>query len=119
MHASAQFGFVVEYVKDIEAARRFYEDVLGLRAQRTHPTFVQFDHFAIASDEPMAGTGAPEVYWLVDDAEQAFRDVSAAATVVLPLRKMPFGTVFGVADPDGQPQYLLELAKNRPSRPVP
>jgi hypothetical protein len=30
--------------------------------QRSHPTFVQFDEFAIASGEPMAGKGEPELY---------------------------------------------------------
>jgi hypothetical protein len=38
--------------------------------------------------------------------------------VVLPLRQAPYGKVFGVRDPDGQPQFLLELAARRPSQPV-
>ena len=111
------FGFVVQYVKDIAAARRFYEGVMGLQVQRSHPSFVQFDKFAIASDEPMAGRGEPELYWLVDDAEAAFAALSKRAEVTLPLKQQPFGTVFGIRDPDGQSRYLLELAKNRPSQP--
>ena len=31
---------------------------------------------------------------------------------------MPFGKVFAVNDPDGRPRYLLELARERPSRPA-
>lgn len=120
MSDQPRFGFVVEYVKDIQAAKRFYEDVMGLKAERVHPTYVQFEHFAIASDAPMAGGGgAREIYWLVPDAERAFRALSAVAEIVLPLEQRPFGTVFGVSDPDGQPQFLLQLAVNRPSRPVP
>ena len=111
-----QFGFVVQYVKDIAAARRFYEEVMGLPVQRSHPTFVQFDKFAIASDEPMAGQGEPELYWLVDDAEAAIAKLSRKAEVSLPLKEQPFGKVFGIRDADGEPRYLLELAKNRPSR---
>jgi catechol 2,3-dioxygenase-like lactoylglutathione lyase family enzyme len=118
MPDGTRFGFVVEYVKDIEEARRFYEGVLGLRVEREHPTFVQFEHFALASDEPMAGKGEPEVYWLVGNAKRAFDEISRAAEVVLPLQQKPFGQVFGVRDPDGQPRYLLELAANRPSRPA-
>jgi catechol 2,3-dioxygenase-like lactoylglutathione lyase family enzyme len=118
MSTTPQFGFVVTYVTDIEAATRFYTDVLGLTIERRAPTFVQFDHFAIASDEPMTGNGAPELYWLVDDAEAAFNDLSRTAEVTLPLTTKPFGTVFGVNDPDGHPRYVLELAKHRPSQPA-
>lgn len=118
MQDRPRFGFVVEYVKDIDAAKRFYEGVLGLQAERTHATYVQFEHFAIASDQPMAGGAGREIYWLVSDAESTFREVSAAADVILPLRQVPFGKVFGIRDPDGQPQYLLELATNRPSQPT-
>jgi len=112
------FGFVLEYVPDVAAATRFYVDVLGLKVEREHPTFVQFDRFAIASDESMGGRGEPELYWLVDDAEAAFRELGGQAEVVMPLRTMPFGKVFAVGDPAGRPRYLLEFARDRPSRPV-
>lgn len=112
-----QFGFVIEYVKDVEAARRFYVEVLGLEVERYSPAFVQFDTFAIAGDEPMASDGEPELFWLVDDAEAAFRDLSQKAEVSFPLKQMPFGKVFGIKNLAGQPRYLLELAKDRPSQP--
>ena len=54
------FGFVVEYVPDIQTAKRFYIDVLGLDVERDHPTFVQFRHFAIANDESLSGSRDPE-----------------------------------------------------------
>ena len=116
MSSKPQFGFVIEYVKDIEAAKHFYVEVLKLKVERYHPTFVQFDTFAIASDEPMAGNGKPELYWLVDDVEAAFSDLSQKAEVSLPLQQMPFGKVFGIKDLDGRTRYLLELAKDRPSQ---
>ncbi len=118
MNNKPRFGFVVEYVSDIEAATRFYVDVLGLEVERSHPTFVQFDTFALASDEPMAGGGEPELYWLVEDAKAAFNDLSSKAEVTLPLTQMPFGKVFGIEDPAGRPRYLLELAPDRPSQRV-
>jgi catechol 2,3-dioxygenase-like lactoylglutathione lyase family enzyme len=123
MATEPRFGFPLEYVSDIEAVRRFYVDVLGLEVEREHPTFVQFRdragaNFAIASDESMGGGADLELYWLVDDAEAAFSDLSQKAEVSLPLRQMPFGKVFGIKDPAGQPRYLLERAQDRPSRRV-
>jgi len=34
MSVRPRFGFVVEYVTDIEAAKRFYLDVMGLEVER-------------------------------------------------------------------------------------
>ncbi len=118
MDHQPQFGFVVEYVTDIEAAQRFYVDVLGFKVERYHPTFIQFDHFAIASDESLSGTRAPEMYWLVDDAEAALAALSQVTEISIPLRQMPFGKVFAVKDPTGQLCFLLEFARNRPSQPA-
>jgi catechol 2,3-dioxygenase-like lactoylglutathione lyase family enzyme len=118
MSIKPKFGFALEYVKDVEAAKRFYVEVLGLDVERYHPTYVQFDSFAIASDESLGGRGEPELYWLVDDADAAFAELAPKAEVTLPLKQMPFGKVFAIKDPAGRPRFLLELAKDRPSRPV-
>jgi catechol 2,3-dioxygenase-like lactoylglutathione lyase family enzyme len=72
MSEKPKFGFVVEYVKDIEASKQFYVDVLGLKVEREHPTYVQFETFAIASDEPVGGEAGEEVFWIVDVAEGAY-----------------------------------------------
>ena len=118
MSSEPHFGFVLEYVTDIESAKRFYTDVLGIQVQRTSPNFVQFDHFAIANDASMSGTRKPEVYWTVDDAAAAFHDLAAKTEVIMPLKDMPFGKVFGIKDPAGEPLYLVEFARNRPSVPA-
>jgi predicted enzyme related to lactoylglutathione lyase len=123
MTTTARFGFALEYVTDIDSVKRFYVDVLGLEVEREAPSFVQFKNqagatFAIASDESLGGTRETELYWLVEDAEAAFRDLSPQAEVSLPLREMPFGKVFGIRDPAGQPLYLIELAQHRPSQAV-
>ena len=48
MASKPTFGFALAYVKDIEAAKQFYGDVLGMEVARAAPVFVQFkDHFAI------------------------------------------------------------------------
>jgi catechol 2,3-dioxygenase-like lactoylglutathione lyase family enzyme len=118
-----RFGFVVAYVKDVAAAKRFYVEVLGLEVDRDHPTFVQFrdpagSYFAVASDESLSGENEPELYWLVDDAAAAQQALAEKAEISLPLEERPFGKVFAVRDPDGQQRFLLELARNRPSRQV-
>ncbi len=113
-----QFGFVLEYVTDIEAAKRFYVEVVGLEVERYHPVFVQFHNFAIASDESLSGTREPEVYWLVEDAEAAFKALSPKAEVTMPLTQKPFGKVFSIKDPAGRPLFLIQLAQDRPSKPV-
>ena len=118
MSNKAKFGFVLEYVTDIEAAKRFYVEVLGLEVERYSPMFIQFNNFAIASDESMSATRVPEVYWLVEDAEAAFKDFSSKGEISMALKQMPFGKVFGIKDPAGQPQYLVEFVKDRPSQPV-
>lgn len=118
MALHAKLGFVVEYVDDIQAAARFYTDVLGLVVQRRHPSFVQFETFALAADEPLTGGGEREVYWLVDDAEAAVREMSGKVEISRPLEQMAFGKVFAVTDPDGHPCYILELAATRPSEKV-
>jgi catechol 2,3-dioxygenase-like lactoylglutathione lyase family enzyme len=118
MSNKPKFGFHLEYVSDIEAARRFYADVLGLKVERISPDFVQFHHFAIASDESMSGTRDPEVYWIVEDAQTAFDDISQKAEVIMPLKQMPFGKVFGIKDAADQPLYIIEFADDRPSQPA-
>jgi len=112
-----QFGFTVVNVKDIQASKRFYTEVLGLKVQREAPTFIQFEHFAIATDNPTA-TLATELYWLVDDAEAAHRDVTACGGACSSLETTPFGRLFTLRDPDGHVRFVLELAASRPSKPV-
>jgi catechol 2,3-dioxygenase-like lactoylglutathione lyase family enzyme len=107
---------VVVYVKDIAASKRFHTDVLGLRVEREAPNFVAFEHFALATDERLTSGKEPELYWLVDDAEAALREVREKnATIEPALETKPFGKVFGVRDPDGGTRLVLELARNRPS----
>jgi predicted enzyme related to lactoylglutathione lyase len=123
--SKAHFAFALEYVANIDTATRFFVDVLGLEIDRAAPDFVQFKAgngatYAIASDKPMDGSnvGVPELWWVVEDAEAAFGEMSRAAQVKMPLRQMPFGTCFGINDPSGQVHYMVELAGQRPSQPV-
>ena len=123
MATNARFAFPIEYTKDIDGTKRFFTDVLGLQLDRDHPTFVQFKDasgaaYAIASDAPMDKGDAPELWWTVDNAEQALAEMSQKAELAMPLREMPFGKCFGIKDPTGQVHYLLEFAAQRPSQEV-
>jgi predicted enzyme related to lactoylglutathione lyase len=118
MTISPKFGFVIEYVTDIEAARRFYTEVVGIKIERFAPNYIQFQNFAIASDESLSGNRDPEIYWLVEDADAAYNELSQKSEIVMALKQMPFGKVFGIKDPTGRPLFLLEFAQNRPSQAV-
>jgi predicted enzyme related to lactoylglutathione lyase len=115
--STPEFAFALEYVTDIETAKRFYVEVMGFEIGREAAEFIQFKElFAVASDESMDGGTGLELYWTVDDAEAAFKDLSEKAELTLPLTAKPFGKVFGVKDPSGAPRYLVEFARNRPSQ---
>jgi len=116
MKSQPRFGFVVTYVDHLEEAKRFYVETLGLGVEREAPNFVQFEHFALATDASMDGRRQPELYWLVPDAQAAFEDLQTRAPISKALEELPFGKVFGVRDPMGQPRYFLELSSSRPSR---
>lgn len=123
MAGQTGFAFALEYVDDVQAAKQFFVEVLGLEVEREAPTFVQFKaangaSYAIASDEPMDTRGAPELWWLVDDVEAAFTRMARGAEVSQPLVQKSFGKCFGLRDPSGQVHYVLEFVPQRPSQPV-
>ena len=119
MNNQPKFAFILEYVSDINQARQFYEQVLGLQVERVSPAWIQFsDHLAIGSDEAFTTQREPEVYYTVEDADASYRSLAAKCQVVLPLVQKPFGKVFGIQDPAGRPLYIVEFATNRPSQAV-
>jgi catechol 2,3-dioxygenase-like lactoylglutathione lyase family enzyme len=123
MSLNARFGMVIEYADDLAGTRRFLVDVLGLRVEREAPNFIQLTDgrggtFAIANDEALSGSRDPELYWVVEDAAAAYREVSASAQIARPLEQLPFGKVFGIRDPNGQTHFVIEFAQNRPSAAV-
>lgn len=118
-----RFGFVLEYVEDVNEAKSFYTDILGLKVSRESPEFIQFADtaavgWAIASDASMSGEAKPETYWIVEDIAALEKSLSGRVKITHPLEKRPFGQVFGIIDPAGETQYLVEFAKERPSNEV-
>ena len=113
MNTTPTFGFVLEFVTNIEESRRFYADVLGLGVRREHPDFVQFDNFAITTGAFFGRQEPPALYWLVDNAAAAYGDVCARTRPSIPLTPMPFGHLFAVDDPDGMRRFVLQLTGER------
>jgi catechol 2,3-dioxygenase-like lactoylglutathione lyase family enzyme len=117
MSTNLRFGFAVTNVKDIAKAKRFYTEVLGLKVEREAPNFIQFEHFAVASDNPDA-TSPIELYWLVDDADTARRELAAQGANCSGVDAKPFGKLFTVKDPEGGERFVVEFAASRPSKSV-
>ena len=117
MSVNLKFGFAVANVKDIAQAKRFHTEVLGLKVQREAPNYIQFESFAIASDNPEA-TSPIELYWLVDDADAAHRELTARGATCSAVDNKPFGKVFTTKDPDGGERFILQLSASRPSKTV-
>ncbi|HEX5479352.1 MAG TPA: VOC family protein [Dehalococcoidia bacterium] len=118
MAIKATFAFALRYVEDIDAARRFYTEVLGMTPERVAPTFVQFGAFALASDERVGAREETELYWSIDDAAAAHGELSGAGREVTSIREMPFGKVFTVRDAAGLECFLIEFVAERPSERV-
>jgi hypothetical protein len=75
--------------------------------------------FGISVDTTSVFPGAStELYWLVDDAAGAHRELSNQGAAPGPIDTKPFGKLFSVKDPEGEPRWILELAAARPSKPV-
>ena len=115
MAIKATFAFALRYVGDIDAARRFYTEVLGMTPERAAPTFVQFGAFALASDERVGERAGEELYWSIDDAAAAHAELAGAGREVTAVREMRFGKVFTVRDASGRECFLIEFVAQRPS----
>lgn len=105
-------GFVIRHVPDIEAAKAFYRDALGLAIEGESPDFVQFANsggatFALG---PVAAGEPIELWWYVDDADAAHAALrQAGVAIVEPPTDQPFGRSLVVKDPAGNNVYLLQL----------
>lgn len=118
--------YLVLVVSDVERSVRFWRDVVGAEHQHTAGDYAQFRvgevRLGLFGAEAMAHTlGRPvsvpaagaagfEVGFLVDDVDEAFRDlVDGGAQPVTEPADRPWGqrTAY-VADPDG---YLIELVR--------
>ena len=118
----------VIFVRDMEASRRFYEDLLGQKVKDYFGRFVGYEggfgiweaEFAhqLIYDQPLEesgtlGRGNLELYFETEDIEEAWSRFSEAAfELVHPMIEQPWGQrVFRLYDPDG---HIVELGEPLP-----
>ena len=123
-----KFQSSVIFVKDVEASRRFYEELLGQEVLMDHGPNVGFvggfaiwqvDHahqmiFGRSPDErSQLGQGNCELYFEADDLDAMGARLSdAGVQFVHPLREQPWGQrVFRLYDPDG---HIVEFGEPMP-----
>ncbi|SRR6266567_6719778 len=116
-----ELNFVMLYVTDVEKAIPFYTEKLGLSIEDQLEGFVQFKQpqgtgaiLALAQK----GDGRPvqnaELWWLVDDADATFAELSAKdVKIAQPLQDEPFGRTFAIQDPFGNTLYMMKLLSHQ------
>jgi catechol 2,3-dioxygenase-like lactoylglutathione lyase family enzyme len=100
-----EFSGITHTVSDIEAAKAFYEDILGFEPGPAYaPTNWQSyrcqEGVFFAIGLPPGSTD--ETSFVVEDVEALWLRVKDRVTVIHPLEKTPWGTYrFVIEDPDG------------------
>jgi predicted enzyme related to lactoylglutathione lyase len=104
-----EFAFVFHPVTDIARARKFYEDLLGLKIGlqiefAPGQWWIEYDVAgqAIAISNAMSGTPASSLTLEVADLDAALATARAAgATIAFDVMEFPPCRMFAVKDPDG------------------
>jgi predicted enzyme related to lactoylglutathione lyase len=106
-------SFIIRHVPDIDEARGFYTDKLGLVVEAQQEGFVQFASpggatFALSRDQ---GAGEPiELWWFVENADATHDALRARGVeIAAPPKDEPFGRAFSIKDPSGNTVYLLQV----------
>ena len=108
-------GYVILYVRDLDKAKTFYTDTLGLTVVEAHsgPAFVSLrtaNGSWIALQDKAAGQfppkdeqpGAVELSFEAEDVDGTYRQWKAAGVeIVAEPMDMPFGRYFMAKDPEG------------------
>src|SRR2546423_5338847 len=97
-------NFVMLYVPDIEQARAFYTEKLGLVVEDQQPGFVQFKQhagmgaiFALEEDASASPYQCVELWWMVDNADATYATlVSNGVESANQPTDEPFGRAFTV-----------------------
>ena len=104
-----EFAFVFHPVTDVARARKFYEGLLGLKANveiefSPGQWWIEYDVAgqALALSNAMPGTPSPSLTLEVVDLDAAVAEVRAAGTTIA-FEPMDFAPcrMFGIKDPDG------------------
>ncbi|MDQ6644308.1 MAG: VOC family protein [Chloroflexota bacterium] len=112
-------NFVMLHVPDVEKARAFYIEKLGLVIEDEQPDFVQFKQphgngatFALDKGEDAATLQGAELWWFVDDADATCSELVARnVEIVSKPHDEPFGRAFAIKDPAGHTIHMLQLSQ--------
>ena len=113
-------NFVMLHVPDIEQARTFYTEKLGMVVEDQQPGFVQFKQNAgmgaIFALEEQAGASpyqGVELWWMVDNADATYATlVSNGVEIVSQPTDEPFGRALTIKDPAGNIINMFQPAYN-------
>jgi lactoylglutathione lyase len=102
-------NFVMLHVPDIEQARAFYTEKLGMVVEDQQPGFVQFKQnagmgaiFALDEQAGASPYQGVELWWMVDNADATYAAlVSNGVETVSQPADEPFGRAFTIKDPAG------------------
>jgi len=121
-----ELGFVILYVNDMDKAKAFYSEVLGLTIVESisSPHFVTFrsqagsllslQDNAMAKFPPKLETqgGSIEVSFAVDDVDSTWKHwKESGVNMVSEPEDLPFGRYFMAKDPDGHYLSVYRFAK--------
>ena len=112
------------FVADIERAKDFYRDLLGLVVLADHGDFVRFEggfalhegaslHRTVFGDAPASdaswGRDNLVLYFEVQDLDGAFDRLAGRVDLIHPIRREPWGQrVFRLRDPD---RHVVEIGE--------
>lgn len=116
MASSPSFDFVILFVKDLDAAQKYFADTLGFQVvgEESAPGFVYLKgnggiDFALAQggDGGRRPVGSTEIYLKTHDLEGLRAAYSAAGANPTPIMERPFGLIFNLPDYDGVPLIVM------------
>lgn len=115
--------FVLFYVSDLEQSLKFFTDTLGLEhdPQQDAPDFrgfklpagsLPFGLTPVSEDAPPGSPrpGSIEVYFKTDDLEGTHSALTDKGVKTTDIVHRYFGSIFGIAAPDGTPMTMLRPA---------
>lgn len=109
-----ELNIIILRTQDLEAARAFYRDVMGMSVEAEAPNFLQVrsedgqgPEFGIGVGEP--SVGGPELWWRTEDTDALHAYLVAQGVRILaePNDK-PFGRAVEFADPAGNHLYAYQ-----------
>lgn len=113
MSAISVLDFTLFYVSDLEESLKFFTQTLGLQhdQQQDTPFFRGFVDSPMGIALPADETRRPgnvELYFKVDDIEEAHRELAKKGVEITEIVQRPFGSIFSITAPDGHLVTMLQ-----------